>query len=511
MTIRRVLPVLACSILLALSLAPLPAAAQIPPEKPPVQVPGAVLLSDSEFCIPLDSELAPGAGGFLAGWSELGPRAVTFESFLGRFDATGAPVDRWVFFDSFLANLATKSDGSGVALIETSLVDDALTAHVFSPNLEIENALDLGSGFESFSHLLRLQDGTFLVAGSEGTKAVRFDAQDILGPVDLSQSPGQIFDLIQVGDELWVGSILDLPTSPPSARLTLQRRSLDGDLIGEPVFTTVEPIKIFDLELERDERGRIFLAWLAPGVAKVQRLVASGDLLGGTSTVAESSGIGELSRLGLTADPEGNLLVYFERRGGQPGFDFASEILGRTLLADGAFAGPVRTLAAPEGPDDVRGFFQGSSVLVSPGVVAVSGHIRATIQSFPEVCDQGPGVFAVPVPLGGERFLLLQEGRFRVRVDWRNPFDGGSGTGHAVQGTRDAGSFWFFDPDNKEIEIKVLDGRPINGHFWVFAAGLSNIFYEITVTDQRTGLEKTFTNPAEELGNFIDTEAFPSD
>ena len=45
---------------------------------------------------------------------------------------------------------------------------------------------------------------------------------------------------------------------------------------------------------------------------------------------------------------------------------------------------------------------------------------------------------------------------------------------------------WFFSPDNVELIIKVLDGRSITGHFWVFYGALSNVQYTITVKDTQT-------------------------
>jgi hypothetical protein len=32
----------------------------------------------------------------------------------------------------------------------------------------------------------------------------------------------------------------------------------------------------------------------------------------------------------------------------------------------------------------------------------------------------------------------------------------------------DTGYFWFFEDTNVELVVKVLDGRAINGHTWVF-------------------------------------------
>ncbi len=106
--------------------------------------------------------------------------------------------------------------------------------------------------------------------------------------------------------------------------------------------------------------------------------------------------------------------------------------------------------------------------------------------------------------------LCLADGRFAVQVAWSD-FQGGSGDGRVVDLTRDTGSFWFFDSENIELVVKVLDGRPINGHFWVFYGALSNVEYTLTVTDTVTGLVKTYFNPRGQFGSRGDTAALPAD
>ena len=67
------------------------------------------------------------------------------------------------------------------------------------------------------------------------------------------------------------------------------------------------------------------------------------------------------------------------------------------------------------------------------------------------------------------------------------------------------GAFWFFSPQLPELTVKVLDGRPLNGHFWVFLAGLSDINYTTTVTDTVTGASKQYVHPAGTVGSIADT------
>lgn len=103
--------------------------------------------------------------------------------------------------------------------------------------------------------------------------------------------------------------------------------------------------------------------------------------------------------------------------------------------------------------------------------------------------------------------LCLHYGRFQAEVDWMLP-GGIAGKGQAVPLTDDTGSFWFFDNSNLELMIKVLDGRPVNGHFWVYYGGLSDVEYRITVTDTVTGLQEIYINPAGRLVSASDTSAF---
>jgi streptogramin lyase len=108
----------------------------------------------------------------------------------------------------------------------------------------------------------------------------------------------------------------------------------------------------------------------------------------------------------------------------------------------------------------------------------------------------------------GGTTLCLNQSRFQLTVDWEAPNQGTSGHGRAVPITGDTGYFWFFNGDNVELVIKVLDGRANNGHFWVFYGALSDVQYTITVTDTETQLFKTYTNPSGTLASVADTEAF---
>lgn len=67
---------------------------------------------------------------------------------------------------------------------------------------------------------------------------------------------------------------------------------------------------------------------------------------------------------------------------------------------------------------------------------------------------------------------------------------------HPGQLGNDSGYFWFFNPDNSELFVKVKDACVDPFHrFWFFAAGLTNVAVEITVVDTALGHVRRYTNP----------------
>lgn len=88
---------------------------------------------------------------------------------------------------------------------------------------------------------------------------------------------------------------------------------------------------------------------------------------------------------------------------------------------------------------------------------------------------------------------LNNSGRFQVRAMY-DTADGKSGPAQAVVMTSDTGYLWFFSSANVEVVIKVIDGCGLNGHYWVFAGGLTNVAATITVTDTQAGVVETYTN-----------------
>ena len=63
-------------------------------------------------------------------------------------------------------------------------------------------------------------------------------------------------------------------------------------------------------------------------------------------------------------------------------------------------------------------------------------------------------------------------------------------------------------PTNPEVFVKILDGRPINGQFWVFYGHLTDLIYDLTVTEEATGHVKTYHKDAGNSAGGFDTSGF---
>jgi hypothetical protein len=107
----------------------------------------------------------------------------------------------------------------------------------------------------------------------------------------------------------------------------------------------------------------------------------------------------------------------------------------------------------------------------------------------------------------GGATACLDGARFQTQVSYQ--LGGQTATATAVQLSDETAAFWFTDASNYELLVKVLDGTAVNGEFWVFSGGLSDLEYTVTVTDVLTGAAKTYPKAAGILKSFADTGAFP--
>ncbi len=117
-------------------------------------------------------------------------------------------------------------------------------------------------------------------------------------------------------------------------------------------------------------------------------------------------------------------------------------------------------------------------------------------QEFAAACTPGPTT------------LCFRNRRFKVEGTWAARE--AAGPSRSVLGASNAsGNLWFFDPENWEILVKVLDGCNVNGHFWVFASAATDVGWDLTVEDTETGVIWSASNPlGQRSPAIIDTTAF---
>jgi hypothetical protein len=173
-----------------------------------------------------------------------------------------------------------------------------------------------------------------------------------------------------------------------------------------------------------------------------------------------------------------------------------SEVLGtggEASVPAGDFTGVLSVLdtnaLSPASPGDLK--------IYAPGVGLIVDEVMELTETTPPPC------------VADGTTHCLQQGRFRVRADWRD-FQGGSGAAHALLGAAESGEFWFFWPDNTELLVKVLDGCGLApGAYWVFAAGLTNVEVTLTVEDTATAQQRTYSNAlGVPFAPILDTAAF---
>ena len=139
----------------------------------------------------------------------------------------------------------------------------------------------------------------------------------------------------------------------------------------------------------------------------------------------------------------------------------------------------------------VDAFFDGELYVNIHSDAHPAGEIRGQIDG----CFSGP------------EGLCLNDRRFQVSATWNTGGDNNEAS--AVSNTGDSGFFTFFNADNIELDVKVLDNCNESGFFWVFAAGLTNVGVDLTVTDTLTGDFKVYPSLNGDVFETItDTAAF---
>ncbi len=257
-----------------------------------------------------------------------------------------------------------------------------------------------------------------------------------------------------------------------------------------------------------DDQGNFVVAWEQEGASSLDVLARDFDRFGrarGPAFVASSSTAGSQSAPAVDRNAIGDFVVVWEAD------TFAAKAAGGALV--GRFFDP--TGSPQSGDVEVAVTENGSQPTQAD--VGMADRDQTTVVFERE----GPGglkegIFSKtldPTPSGepcqtSPTTSCLNNSRFSVDAGWQD-FDQNNGDGQAMQLTDDTNYFWFFDPANVEVVVKVLDGCAVNGHFWIFAAGLTDTEVNLRVNDSVSGETVTLFNP---LGRgfppVLDTQAF---
>lgn len=95
--------------------------------------------------------------------------------------------------------------------------------------------------------------------------------------------------------------------------------------------------------------------------------------------------------------------------------------------------------------------------------------------------------------------LINSQGRVAVRVSYRNQYTGERGFARPIPQDDRFGFFYFSNPENPEVFVKVLDFGSTSP-FLLFYAGLTDFEYTVTFQNLETGKSVSFTKPA---GSFV--------
>jgi len=484
-------------------------------------------------------------GNFAVVWSGRELADFTSSVLLRRFDAAGHPLGAEIAVASGVKavggpRIAIGSDGGMVVVWSDFWVIRArrLTADG-QPVGSVIAVSPLDYHFHDAPDVAVLRAGGFAVVWHTYADSVFepvWPTSDLLARVFDAQgtAQGDAFPMsLEVGDRsqarvaadpaggfaiAWQDSAGDVSAGAPLQTL---RFAADGTPRGSQVEVTAGPGSFSPVPLFT-AGGELSVVWanlggdsfFNPAGLFAQRFAADGSLLGSQLKLADGPVLG--TPPDVAQDRLGHRLLVWGAPNGGVDPRLATEI--RSRLFDSTW----QPLQAP-----LR------AALLTPRALDYAGHLYS-IPPWPAVASGSAGFLAVwdgrPTPpspspaeirapqvtgqilagdcVGGTGTLCLQQDRFEVSVAWKDPRSGATGTATAIPLSGDTGAFWFFSPGNAELLVKVLDGRPVNGRWWVFFGALTDLQYDVTVTDTRNGLLRVYHNPPYVFASRADVDAF---
>jgi hypothetical protein len=333
-----------------------------------------------------------------------------------------------------------------------------------------------------------VQARRFVLSGEPLSGEIRLDAPS--GPGDLRWNVELAADPQGGFIASWGKKNTEIPTPeppqppPPGEEFHIRRVSAAGELLGEEIAIT--PASSGDTFAYSEgavcqvaagglvvatTRVRIDLG--SPDDILLRRFDASGAPVDSGRVVASSGEPRSIEYLHLACGPDRLLLLWTEYKpsGG-------SSLFGRFFSLAGEPSGAPFLISTPGG--------RSSAVLSEPAHVFAAWEAHRSGSIGMDIFGR---TYLTAAPLS------LHGGRFKVEATFRDPRTRVTASAEPKPLTDDTGLFWFFDGANLELVVKTIDGCEVNGHFWVFAGGMTDVETEITITDTVTGNWKSYRNP----------------
>ncbi|MCG3195269.1 MAG: hypothetical protein DIJKHBIC_04546 [Thermoanaerobaculia bacterium] len=155
--------------------------------------------------------------------------------------------------------------------------------------------------------------------------------------------------------------------------------------------------------------------------------------------------------------------------------------------------------------------FRNETTVLSTTSKTLSGLDANRPYRFTVAAFDRSGAYSVDSPslsFGSSKAMLLSKGRVKVTVWYRNQYSGQTGDALTIPQGDGFGYFYFSDPGNPEVFVKVLDFGSTSPYL-LFYAGLTDFEYRVTYANLETGKSVTFTKPAGSLNGWGDNTSLP--
>ena len=171
------------------------------------------------------------------------------------------------------------------------------------------------------------------------------------------------------------------------------------------------------------------------------------------------------------------------------------------------------TAAAPLAPNatstGLEGLEPGARYLFRVGALSPAGDAFSQPGAFTLHAPPEPGTMTDCAP---NQVATTLNGGYDVRMCFETPSGAQMDASNYHLEATASGLLYFFDRDNVEVLVKVLDGCAINGHRWVFVAPVTTLAFSLEITERATGRRFAHRNPKSLTAETrADTAAFPCD